>query len=173
MKAKPTQFRIKMWGLANANVKYVEREVVQRGLAPKIMKRFTWKLSTLLFVQQSWWCCGLWSLLSSHTNPKLQIPMRDTTLSMYTGPQAKCQKCYCVPQGLFTSWTMKSSQCPVKSMIGCWTRHGITLVYTKEKKKMLEWPWSSRSLERYVLRPILSTDVVQWVFVVGEAQDIL
>ena len=29
---------------------------------------------------------------------------------------------------------MKSSQGPVKSMIGCWTRPKTTSIYTKEKK---------------------------------------
>ena len=47
-------------------------------------------------------------------------------------------------QGLFTPWTMKSSQGHVKFVIGCWTCPGTTLVCTKGKK-MLEWPWSSRS----------------------------
>ena len=47
-------------------------------------------------------------------------------------------------EGLFTPWTMKSSQGPVKYVIGCWPRPGTTSVYTKGKK-MFEWPWSSRS----------------------------
>ena len=38
-----------------------------------------------------------------------------------------------IAQGLFTVWTMKSSQGPIKSMIGCWTRPRNTSVYTKEK----------------------------------------
>ena len=46
-------------------------------------------------------------------------------------------------KGLFTSWTMKSSQGPIKTVIGCWARPMITSVYTKGN--MLEWPWSSRS----------------------------
>ena len=46
-------------------------------------------------------------------------------------------------QGLFTPWTMKSSQGLVKYVIGCCTRLGTTLVHTKEKT--WEWPWSSRS----------------------------
>ena len=37
----------------------------------------------------------------------------------------------------------ESFEGPVKCVIGRWTRHGTTSVYTKEK--MLEWPWSSRS----------------------------
>ena len=37
-------------------------------------------------------------------------------------------------EGLFTPWTMKSSQGLVKSMIGCWTRHETTLIYIKEKE---------------------------------------
>ena len=45
--------------------------------------------------------------------------------------------------GLFTSWTMKLSQGSVKFVVGCWTRTGNTLVYTKEE--MSDWPWSSRS----------------------------
>ena len=45
-------------------------------------------------------------------------------------------------KGLFTPWTMKSSQGPVKFVIGCWIRPGTTSVYTKEK--MWEWPRSLR-----------------------------
>jgi hypothetical protein len=44
--------------------------------------------------------------------------------------------------GLFTLCTMKLSQGPVKYVIGCWTRHWTTSVYTKEK--MSKWPWSLR-----------------------------
>ena len=45
-------------------------------------------------------------------------------------------------EGLFTPKTMESSQGLIKSVIGCWIRPGMTLVYTKEK--MSEWPWSWR-----------------------------
>ena len=47
-------------------------------------------------------------------------------------------------KGLFTPWTMKSSEGPAKPhVIGCWTRPRTTLVYTEDK--MLEWSWSLRS----------------------------
>ena len=36
---------------------------------------------------------------------------------------------------------------PVKFVIGCWTRHGRTSVYTKEK--MSRWPWSSMPQKAY------------------------
>ena len=49
------------------------------------------------------------------------------------------------PKGLFTPWTMKSSQGLVKIVIGCWTRPGATTVRSKEK--MSEWSWSSRPLK--------------------------
>ena len=63
---------------------------------------------------------------------------------------------------LFTSWTMKSSQVPVKYMIGCWIRPETTLVYTNEKK-MSKWPCSSRSPKIHILKPTLSTNMVQRV----------
>ena len=47
-------------------------------------------------------------------------------------------------KGWFTPSAMKSSQGPIKYVIGCWTQRGTTLVYTKGKK-MLEWPWILRS----------------------------
>ena len=37
-------------------------------------------------------------------------------------------------KGLFTPWTMKSSQGHVIYVIGCWTHPGTTMVYTKTKK---------------------------------------
>ena len=36
-------------------------------------------------------------------------------------------------KGVFTPWTMKSSQGHVGVLIGYWTRPGTTLVYIKEK----------------------------------------
>ena len=36
-------------------------------------------------------------------------------------------------RGPLTPWTMKSSQGPVRALIGCWSRPGITSVYTKGK----------------------------------------
>jgi len=36
-------------------------------------------------------------------------------------------------KGLFTPWTMKSSQGLLKYVTGCWTRPKTTLVYTKQK----------------------------------------
>ena len=62
---------------------------------------------------------------------------------------------------LHASWAMKSFQGLVKSMIGCWTRLETTLVYTKGK--MWEWLWSSRSPKGHILRPALSSDMVQRV----------
>jgi hypothetical protein len=49
----------------------------------------------------------------------------------------------CTSKGWFTPWTMKSSQGPVKFVIGCWPYPGTTFIHTKEK--MLEWSWSSKS----------------------------
>ena len=51
-------------------------------------------------------------------------------------------------KGLLIPWTMKSSQGPVKFVIGCWTRPGATLAYTK--KQMLEWSRSLRSLLSWI-----------------------
>ena len=67
-----------------------------------------------------------------------------------------------VHKGLFTPWTMKSSQGHVKYVIRCWARPGTTSVYTEPKKKVrvtmeFEVP------KRHILRPTLSTDTVQRV----------
>jgi hypothetical protein len=55
---------------------------------------------------------------------------------------------------------------PTKYVIVCWTRLGVTSIYTKEKKTST-WPWSSRSpiyIYIYIyIRPTLSTNMVQWV----------
>ena len=62
-------------------------------------------------------------------------------------------------KGLFTSWTMKSSQGPIKIVIGCWARPGTTSVYTKGN--MSEWPWSSRSSTNIfwgLLHPLTSSN---------------
>ena len=40
-------------------------------------------------------------------------------------------------EGLFTLWILKSSQGLVKYVIGCCTRLETTLIYTKERKKIV------------------------------------
>ena len=61
--------------------------------------------------------------------------------------------------GMFTPWTMNSSQGPVKFVIGCWTCPGTTSVYTKEKKCQCNHEFEVPNI--HILRPILSTDMVQ------------
>jgi hypothetical protein len=65
-------------------------------------------------------------------------------------------------KGPFTLWTMKLSQGLVKFVIGCWTHPTVPSVHTKTK--MSEWPWSSRPPKRHILRPALSSDMVQQVW---------
>ena len=64
-------------------------------------------------------------------------------------------------KGLFASWTMKSSQGLVKYEIGYRTHPGTTLVYTKEKNVKVTMEFEAP--KRHILRPTLSTDMVQRV----------
>ena len=62
---------------------------------------------------------------------------------------------------LFTPWTMKLSQGPVKFVIGCWTRHRTSSVYTKGKNVKVNMGFEAP--KRHILRPTLSTHMVQQV----------
>ena len=65
---------------------------------------------------------------------------------------------------------MKLSQGPLKFVIGCWTRPGTTLVYTREK---CQSDHEVQGPKRHILRPTSSIDMVQQIFVVGEAKEVL
>ena len=56
---------------------------------------------------------------------------------------------------------MRSSLGPVKSLIGCWTHPRTTLVYTKEKNVKVAMEF--KVPKRHILRPTLSTNMVQHI----------
>ena len=64
-------------------------------------------------------------------------------------------------QGLFTPWTVKSSEGHVKHVTGRSTRPKTTSVYTKEKNVRVIMKFEVPN--RHVSRPTLSTDMVQRV----------
>ena len=70
-------------------------------------------------------------------------------------------------QGLFTSWTLKSSQVPVKFVIGCWTSHEPLLFTPKKKCQSVHGVWGP--WETYC-----KACIIHWHgpmgFVVGEAK---
>ena len=66
-----------------------------------------------------------------------------------------------VSNRLFTPWIMKSSQGLVKHVIGCWTRPKMTSVYTEGRNVRVTMEFEIP--ERHVLRPTLSTDMIQWI----------
>jgi hypothetical protein len=68
---------------------------------------------------------------------------------------------------LFKPWTMKSSQCPDKFVIGCWTHPGTTSVYTKEKCQSNHGVRGSQKtyFKAYVIHLYCPTS-----FVMGEAK---
>ena len=59
---------------------------------------------------------------------------------------------YCT-KGRFTLWTRMPFHGDVRVLIGCWTRPGITSVYTNER--MIKWPWMSRS-PKYIFQGIIN-----------------
>ena len=74
-------------------------------------------------------------------------------------------------KGLFTLWTMKLSQGPVKFVIGCWTRPKTSLVYTKEKNCQSDYGVRGPQktyFKAYIIHWHGPTD-----FVVGEAKEVL
>ena len=72
-----------------------------------------------------------------------------------------CEKIESDFQGLFTPWTMKSSQGLVNYVIGCWTRPETTLGYTKERN--IGVTMKDEVPKRHILRSTLSTDMIQRV----------
>ena len=62
---------------------------------------------------------------------------------------------------MFTPWTMKSFQGPVKYVIGYWTCPGTISVYTKEKNVRATMEFEV--LKRHILRLTLFIDMVQQV----------
>ena len=67
---------------------------------------------------------------------------------------------------------MKSSQGPVKSTIGCWTRPGTTTVYTKEKMSKLPWSLILGPQKAYFKAYIFHQQGPTG-FVAGEAKEVL
>ena len=63
--------------------------------------------------------------------------------------------------GLFTPWTMKSSQVPVEFVIGCLTCPMTTSIYTKEKIVRVTMEFEVPN--KYNSRPTVPTDMVQQV----------
>ena len=73
--------------------------------------------------------------------------------------QIPCVRNAACPKGMFTPRTMKSSQGLLKFVIGCWTRLGITSVYTKEK--IVRVTMKFEVPKRHIAGLTLFTDMVQ------------